>query len=86
MVHLIATSRAGGQIGAYLDRRVGDSPPTGGGWGMTDPLRAGVAAAVADDLPVSARYLPDGRRVVLPTLKVKKGRVRVSCTATHRSR
>jgi Ser-tRNA(Ala) deacylase AlaX len=77
----------------------------------TAVLRAAVAAAVADDLPVSARYLPDGRRVVrldalhsapcggthvrslgdladvtLPTLKVKKGRIRVSYTATHRSR
>jgi hypothetical protein len=45
-----------------------------------------VADAVADDLPASARYLLDGRRVVLPTLKVEKGRIRVSCTATHRSR
>ncbi|MBK3572394.1 metal-dependent hydrolase, partial [Streptomyces sp. MBT65] len=78
---------------------------------VTAVLRAAVADAVADDLPVSARYLPDGRRVVhldtlhsapcggthvrslgdladvtLPTLKVKKGRIRVSCTATHRSR
>ncbi|WP_405995855.1 metal-dependent hydrolase [Streptomyces sp. NBC_00986] len=78
---------------------------------VTAELRAAVAAAVADDLPVSARYLPDGRRVVhlgalhsapcggthvrslgdladvvLPTLKVKKGRIRVSYTATHRSR
>ena len=77
----------------------------------TAVLRAAVAAAIADDLPVSARYLPDGRRevhldalhsapcggthvrslgdladVVLPTLKVKKGRIRVSYTATHRSR
>ncbi|MFJ9896608.1 metal-dependent hydrolase [Streptomyces sp. NPDC091280] len=77
---------------------------------VTAVLRAGVAAAVADDLPVSARYLPDGRRVVrlgalhsapcggthvralgdlaelaLPTLKVKKGRIRVSYSATHRS-
>ncbi|WP_051740455.1 alanyl-tRNA editing protein [Streptomyces xylophagus] len=77
---------------------------------VTVALRAAVAAAVADDLPVSARYLPDGRRVVrldalhsapcggthvrslgdladvvLPTLKVKKGRIRVSYTATHRS-
>ncbi|WP_406464276.1 metal-dependent hydrolase [Streptomyces sp. NBC_01622] len=77
---------------------------------VTSVLREGVAAAVADDLPVSARYLPDGRRVVhldalhsapcggthvrslgdlaeleLPTLKVKKGRIRVSYSATHRS-
>lgn len=77
----------------------------------TAALRAAVAAAVADDLPVFARYLPDGRRVVhldalhaapcggthvrslgdladvvLPTLKVKRGRIRVSYTATHRSR
>ena len=78
---------------------------------VTAVLRAAVAAAVADELPVSARYLDDGRRVVhldalhsapcggthvrslgdladvvLPTLKVKKGRIRVSYTATHRSR
>ncbi|WP_405952796.1 metal-dependent hydrolase [Streptomyces prunicolor] len=78
---------------------------------VTAVLRAAVAAAVADDLPVFARYLPDGRREVhldalhsapcggthvrslgdltdveLPTLKVKKGRIRVSYTATHRSR
>ncbi|MDV7216165.1 alanyl-tRNA editing protein [Streptomyces prunicolor] len=78
---------------------------------VTAVLRAAVAAAVADDLPVSARYLPDGRRevhldalhsapcggthvrslgdltdVALSTLKVKKGRIRVSYTATHRSR
>jgi Ser-tRNA(Ala) deacylase AlaX len=78
---------------------------------VTAALRAAVAAAVADDLPVFARSLPDGRRVVhldalhsapcggthvrslgdladvvLPTLKVKKGRIRVSYTATHRSR
>ncbi|MCX5240773.1 metal-dependent hydrolase [Streptomyces prunicolor] len=78
---------------------------------VTAVLRAAVAAAVADDLPVSARYLPDGRRevhldvlhsapcggthvrslgdltdVALPTVKVKKGRIRVSYTATHRSR
>ncbi|MDV9169798.1 metal-dependent hydrolase [Streptomyces sp. W16] len=77
---------------------------------VTAALRDGVAAAVADDLPVSARYLSDGRRVVhldtlhaapcggthvrslgdlaelvLPTLKVKKGRIRVSYSATHRS-
>ena len=75
---------------------------------VTAALRAAVAAAVADDLPVFARCLADGRRVVhldelhsapcggthvrglgdlaevaLPTLKVKKGRVRVSYTATH---
>jgi Ser-tRNA(Ala) deacylase AlaX len=78
---------------------------------VTTVLRAAVTAAIADDLPVSARYLPDGRRVVhldtlhsapcggthvrslgdladvvLPTLKVKKGRIRVSYSATHRSR
>ena len=77
---------------------------------MTAALRVAVAAAVADDLPVFARYLDDGRRVVhldalhaapcggthvrslgdladvvLPTLKVKKGRIRVSYTAAHRS-
>jgi Ser-tRNA(Ala) deacylase AlaX len=77
---------------------------------VTAMLRDRVAAAVADDLPVFARYLPDGRRVVhldalhaapcggthvrslgdlaelvLPTLKVKKGRIRVSYTATHRN-
>ncbi|MFE4643606.1 metal-dependent hydrolase [Streptomyces sp. NPDC056730] len=77
---------------------------------VTAVLRAAVAAAVADDLPVLARYLADGRRVVrldalhaapcggthvrslgdlaevvLPTLKVKKGRIRVSYSATHRS-
>ncbi|MEU0647496.1 metal-dependent hydrolase [Streptomyces umbrinus] len=75
---------------------------------VTAALRAAVAAAVADDLPVFARCLVDGRRevhldelhsapcggthvrslgdladVVLPTLKVKKGRIRVSYTATH---
>ncbi|MFI0730653.1 metal-dependent hydrolase [Streptomyces sp. NPDC021225] len=73
-------------------------------------LRASVAVAIADDLPVFARYEGEGRRVVhlhdlhaapcggthvrslgdlaevvLPTLKVKKGRVRVSYTAAHRS-
>ncbi|MFF1355145.1 metal-dependent hydrolase [Streptomyces sp. NPDC058297] len=78
---------------------------------VTDALRSAVAAAVADDLPVFARFLADGRRVVhldalhaapcggthvrslgdlaevvLPTLRVKKGRIRVSYTATHRSR
>ncbi|MER5787951.1 metal-dependent hydrolase [Streptomyces sp. NPDC001980] len=77
----------------------------------TAALRAAVATAIADDLPVLARYEGEGRRVVhldtlhrapcggthvrslgdlaevvLPTLKVKKGRVRVSYTATHRSR
>ncbi len=31
---------------------------------VTAELRAAVATAVADDLPVTARYLPDGRRVV----------------------
>lgn len=76
----------------------------------TAALRTAVAAAIADDLPVSARYEGEGRRVVhlgtlhhapcggthvrslgalaevvLPTLKVKKGRIRVSYTATHRS-
>ncbi|WP_405541447.1 metal-dependent hydrolase [Streptomyces phaeochromogenes] len=75
---------------------------------VTAVLRAAVAAAVADDLPVFARRLADGRRVVhldelhsapcggthvrslgdlaevaLPTLKVKKGRIRVSYSATH---
>ncbi|MFE2416308.1 metal-dependent hydrolase [Streptomyces hokutonensis] len=77
---------------------------------VTALLRDRVAAAVADDLPVSARYLADGRRVVhldtlhsapcggthvrrlgdlaelvLPTVKVKKGRIRVSYSASHRS-
>jgi hypothetical protein len=28
----------------------------------------------------------DARRVVLPTLKVRKGRIRVSYAATHRTR
>ncbi|MBC2904716.1 metal-dependent hydrolase [Streptomyces cupreus] len=76
----------------------------------TTALRDAVAAAIADDLPVFARYEGEGRRVVhldalhsapcrgthvrslgalagviLPTLKVKKGRIRVSCSATHRS-
>jgi Ser-tRNA(Ala) deacylase AlaX len=32
------------------------------------------------------RSLGDLADVVLPTLKVKKGRIRVSYTATHRSR
>lgn len=75
---------------------------------VTAALRAAVAAAVADDLPVFARSLADGRRVVhldalhaapcggthvrglgdladvvLPTLKVKKGRIRVSYAASH---
>ncbi|MGX1912718.1 metal-dependent hydrolase [Streptomyces phaeochromogenes] len=75
---------------------------------VTAALRAAVAAAVADDLPVFVRCLADGRRVVhldslhsapcggthvrslgdlaevvLPTLKVKKGRIRVSYSATH---
>ncbi|WTP62943.1 metal-dependent hydrolase [Streptomyces phaeochromogenes] len=75
---------------------------------VTAVLRAAVASAVADDLPVFARCLADGRRVVhldelhsapcggthvcslgdlaevvLPTLKVKKGRIRVSYSATH---
>ena len=78
---------------------------------VTAELRAATAAAIADDLPVFARSLADGRRVVhlddvhaapcggthvrslgdlaelvLPTLKVKKGRIRVSYGATHRSR
>ena len=77
---------------------------------VTAALRTAVAVAVADDQPVFARCLADGRRlvhldalhaapcggthvrslggladVVLPTLKVKKGRIRVSYTATHRS-
>jgi hypothetical protein len=70
MVRSIATSRVGA---------VGETDGA--------PCAAvGVADAVADDLPASARYLLDGRRVVLPTLKVEKGRIRVSCTATHRSR
>ncbi|WP_329312140.1 metal-dependent hydrolase [Streptomyces sp. NBC_01278] len=76
----------------------------------TAALRGAVAAAIADDLPVLARYEGEGRRVVhldalhsapcggthvrslgdlaevvLPTLKVKKGRIRVSYSATHRS-
>ncbi|WP_329352715.1 metal-dependent hydrolase [Streptomyces sp. NBC_01261] len=92
----------------HTDARLGDPD---GREEATAALRAAVARAVADDLPVFARYLPDGRRVVhldtlhsapcggthvrslgdladvvLPTLKVKKGRVRVSYTATHRSR
>ncbi|MET8027003.1 metal-dependent hydrolase [Streptomyces avermitilis] len=75
---------------------------------VTATLRAAAAAAIADDLPVFARCLADGRRVVhldalhaapcggthvrslgdlaevvLPTLKVKKGRIRVSYSATH---
>lgn len=86
----------------------GDHPGPGQ---VSAALRAAAAAAVADDLPVFARCLADGRRVVhldalhaapcggthvrtlgdlsevvLPTLKVKKGRIRVSYTATHRSR
>ncbi|MEU2631495.1 metal-dependent hydrolase, partial [Kitasatospora sp. NPDC007106] len=69
----------------------------------TAALRDAMAAAIADDLPVLARYEGEGRRVVhldtlhcapcggthvrslgdlaevaLPTLKVKKGRIRVS--------
>ncbi|MFI9103684.1 metal-dependent hydrolase [Streptomyces fildesensis] len=77
---------------------------------VTAELRAAAAAAIDADLPVLARRLDDGRRmvhlddlhaapcggthvrslgdlaeVVLPTLKVKKGRIRVSYTATHRS-
>ncbi|MET8676055.1 metal-dependent hydrolase [Streptomyces sp. NPDC004647] len=77
---------------------------------VTAALRVAVAAAIADDLPVFARYESEGQRVVhldalhaapcggthvrslgdldevvLPTLKVKKGRIRVSYTATHRS-
>ncbi|WP_344495419.1 metal-dependent hydrolase [Streptomyces enissocaesilis] len=76
----------------------------------TAALRDAVAAAVADDLPVFARYEGEGRRVVhldalhcapcggthvrslgdlgevvLPTLKVKKGRIKVSYSTTHRS-
>lgn len=91
----------------HADARLGDPD---GREEVTAALREGVAAAVADDLPVSARYLPDGRRVVrldslhaapcggthvrslgdlaelvLPTLKVKKGRIRVSYSVTHRS-
>ncbi len=77
---------------------------------VTAELRAAVEAAIADDLPVTARHLTGGRRVVhlgelhaapcggthvrslgdlddvvLPALKVKKGRIRVSYTAAHRS-
>lgn len=77
----------------------------------TAALQAAVAAAIADDLPVIARYEGEARRVVhldalhsapcggthvrslgdlaevvLPTLKVKKGRIRVSYNATHQNR
>ncbi|WP_159766133.1 metal-dependent hydrolase [Streptomyces sp. HM190] len=77
---------------------------------VTAALRDAVAAAIADDLPVFARYEGEGRRlvhldtlhcvpcggthvrslgdlaeVVLPTLKVKKGCIRVSYSASHRS-
>ena len=76
----------------------------------TAALRTAVAAAIADDLAVFARYGSDGQRVVhlgalhsapcggthvrslrdlaevtVPTLKVKKGRIRVSYSAAHRS-
>ncbi|MFG2041015.1 hypothetical protein [Dactylosporangium sp. NPDC048998] len=78
---------------------------------MTAALRKTVAAAIADDLPVTTAYDEQGRRivrldalhaapcggthvrslgdladVVLPTLKVKRGRIRVSYTASHRAR
>ncbi|MDP4503193.1 alanyl-tRNA editing protein [Nonomuraea turcica] len=74
-----------------------------------DRLRAFVAAAVADDLPVVAEHDAAGRRIVrlgdlhaapcggthvrsladlaqvtISAVKVKKGRVRVSYTASHR--
>ncbi|MGW0915279.1 hypothetical protein ACWD1Z_26535 [Streptomyces sp. NPDC002784] len=77
----------------------------------TEALRAEVAKAIADDLPVTWEKDTEGRRVVrlahlhsapcggthvrslgdladvvLPTLKVKKGRIRVSYSATHRER
>ncbi|MEU8708007.1 metal-dependent hydrolase [Streptomyces sp. NPDC048565] len=76
---------------------------------LTAALRETVAAAIAEDLPVTAeqdeqgqrtvhlgtlhtapcggthvRSLADLAEVTLPTLKVKKGRIRVSYTASHR--
>ena len=75
-----------------------------------DRLRAFVAAAIADDLPVTAdrddegrrvvrlgdmhaapcggthvRSLADLRQVTISAVKLKKGRIRVSYTASHRS-
>ncbi|WP_067177322.1 metal-dependent hydrolase [Microtetraspora niveoalba] len=77
----------------------------------TDALRAEVAEAIAQDLPVTWENDSEGRRVVhlaglhsapcggthvgglgdladvvLPTLKVRKGRIRVSYSAAHRER
>ncbi|MFG2940695.1 metal-dependent hydrolase [Streptomyces sp. NPDC048282] len=77
----------------------------------TEALRAAVAKAIAQDLPVTWDNDTEGRRivhladlhsapcggthvrslgdladVVLPTLKVKKGRIRVSYSAAHRER
>ncbi|WP_433175718.1 hypothetical protein [Actinoallomurus sp. CA-150999] len=74
-----------------------------------DRLRARVAAAIAEDLPVTAEYDAEGRRVIrlgdlhaapcggthvrsladladvtITAVKMKKGRVRVSYTASHR--
>ncbi|MEU7860251.1 hypothetical protein [Nonomuraea sp. NPDC049141] len=74
-----------------------------------DRLRAFVAAAIADDLPVTAEHDDEGRRVVrlgdmhaapcggthvrsladlrevtISAVKLKKGRIRVSYTASHR--
>ncbi|WP_327433937.1 MULTISPECIES: metal-dependent hydrolase [unclassified Streptomyces] len=78
---------------------------------LTAALRETVAAAIAEDLPVTADHGEQGQRIVrlgtlhaapcggthvrsladlaevaLPTLKVKKGRIRVSYTAAHRPR
>ncbi|MFD9124680.1 metal-dependent hydrolase [Kitasatospora sp. NPDC059571] len=89
------------------DARLGDPE---GREEVTAALRAGVEAAIAEDLPVFARDEGSGRRVVyldhlhsapcggthvrslgdltdvvLPTVRVKKGRIRVSYTAAHRS-
>ncbi|MER6413540.1 alanyl-tRNA editing protein [Streptomyces humidus] len=77
----------------------------------TEALRAAVAKAIAEDLPVTWDNDIEGRRivrlsdlhsapcggthvrslgdladVVLPTLKVKRGRIRVSYSAAHRER
>ncbi|GAA4952181.1 Ser-tRNA(Ala) deacylase AlaX [Nonomuraea thailandensis] len=74
-----------------------------------DRIRAFVAAAIADDLPVTAHHDDEGRRIVrlgdvhaapcggthvrslaglhqvtISAVKLKKGRLRVSYTATHR--
>ncbi|HEX3779714.1 MAG TPA: hypothetical protein VHX38_08590 [Pseudonocardiaceae bacterium] len=87
MVHSIEPLRVGTQVSAYLEGTLRAVAAVADGLPVFTRCRAdGPHLDALHAAPCVGTHVRSLGHVVLPTPTVKKGRIRVSYTATHRSR